>query len=116
VLAAADEKLVDSLLRWNLAERLVRVDDGQRHKNGARPRGNFVDVEVEPIWKKDDLRRNGRHGVVIVLPETAQIHLGKCVAGHYSAVRQDPVAAPLQPRIRLRNSHKLGGKVAFDGK
>ena len=39
--AAADEQLVDSLLRRNLLERLLGVDDRQRHQNRARPRRKF---------------------------------------------------------------------------
>ncbi len=97
--AAADKQLVDSLLRRNFLVRLFGVDDGQRNEDGARPRRDFVDIEVEPVGKENDLRRNGGHGIVVVLAERAEIHLGEGVAGDDAAVRQNPLAAFGQARI-----------------
>ncbi len=112
--AAADEQLVDSLLRRNFLERLFGVDDGQRNENGARPRRDFVDVEVEPVGKKNDLRRNGGHGIVVVLAERAEIHLGEGVARDHAAVGQNPLAALGQARIVGADAHQLGGEIALD--
>src|SRR5579863_7453803 len=62
-----DEELLNSLLRRNLLEWFLRVDDGERNKNRTRPRRNLVDIEVEPIGKENDLRRDRRNSIVIVL-------------------------------------------------
>ena len=77
--AAAEEEFVDVHLFRNFLERLSRVQDRERNQDGARPGGNLVDVEPEPVGKQDDLRRNGRNGVVVVLPEEAEIDFGEGV-------------------------------------
>ncbi len=99
----------------NLLERLFGVDDGQRHEDGARPRRDFVDIEVEPVGKEDDLRRDGGDGVVVVLAERAEIHLGEGVARDDAAVGQNPLAAFGQARIVGADAHELGREVALDG-
>src|SRR5262249_48377053 len=70
---AADEKLVNAHFVGDLLKRLFGVANGKRHQNGARPGRNFVDIEPEPFREQDDLWRNCRYCVVIVLPEEAEI-------------------------------------------
>ncbi len=100
----------------NLLERLLGVDDRQRHKNRPRPRRNLVDVEVKPVGKENNLRRNRRNRVVVVLAQRAEIHLGEGVALHHPAVRQHPLAALCQARIVRPHPHQLGGEIALDRK
>ena len=66
------------------------IDSGTRI---ARPRRDLVDVEVEPVGKENDLRRNRRHSVVVILPERTEIDLGEGVAFHHAAMGQHPLAA-----------------------
>ena len=115
VRAAAYEQLIDSLLRRNLLEWLLGVDDRERNENRPRPRRDFVDVEVEPLRKKNDLRRNRGHGIVVILAERAEIHLGEGVACHHAAVRQNPLAALGSDADRRRSTPiSFGGEVALD--
>ena len=66
---AANEKLIDSPLGLNLPEGLLCVDDRERNQDRARPGRYLVDVEIKPPREKDDLRRDGGHRIVVVLPD-----------------------------------------------
>src|ERR1700761_9306856 len=68
IFAPAYKKLLNSLFRSKLLERLLRIDDRQRHENPARPRRDLIDIEVAPVWKENDLRRNRRYRVIVILP------------------------------------------------
>ena len=111
--AAADEELVDAVFPGNLLVWLLGVDDGQRHKDGPRPRRDFVNVEVEPVGKENDLRRDGRDGIVVVLAQRAEVHLGEGVARHHAAMSQNPLAALRQARIVGPDAHELGREIAL---
>ena len=75
LVAAPDEQLVDSLLRRNFLEGLFGIRDGQRHQDGARPGRDLVNVEVEPLRRKHDLRRNSRDSLIVVLTKRTEINL-----------------------------------------
>src|SRR6185437_8541118 len=92
VFATADEKFINPMLRRDLLEHLLRVSDGERNQDGSRPRGNLVDIEVEPFGEKDDFRRNRRDCVIFVLAEEAEVDFGEGVALDYAAVGQNPLA------------------------
>ena len=112
---AANKKLVDSLLRRNLLERLFGVDDRQRYENRTRPCGDLVDVEVEPVGKENDLRRDGRNGIIVVLAERAEIHLSEGIALDHAAVGENPLAAFHHAWIVGTDAHELCREVAFHG-
>ena len=116
ILAAADEKLVNALLGRDLLERLFGVNDGQRNQDAARPRRDLVDIEIKPVGEEDDLRRDGGHGVVVVLAERAEVHFGEGVAGDHAAMGEGPLARLHHARIVGTQAHELGGEVALDRK
>ena len=102
------------MLGGNSLEGLFSVHDGQRNQNRPRPRGNLINVEVEPLGKENNLRRNGGHRVVVVLAQRAEIHLGEGVAGNRAAVGQNPFAALGEAGIVAADAHQLGRGVALD--
>ena len=87
VITAADEELVDALLRGDLLEWLFGIDDRERDEDGAGPRADLVNVEVEPVREEDDLGRNGGDRVVVVLAQRAEINLSEGIALDHSAER-----------------------------
>src|SRR5215469_6624368 len=97
--APADEKFFNARLVRQLLERLLRVTDGKRYEDGARPGRNFVDVEPEPVWKQHDFGWDCRTGVVIVLPEKTQIELGECIDCGDAAHFKNYVARALEGRM-----------------
>ncbi len=68
ILTATNEELIDPLLLREFLERLLRVRDRQRYYDGPGPRRDLIDIEVPPLWKQNELRRNCRNGVVLILP------------------------------------------------
>ena len=112
--APADKQLFDAQLLGDLLERLLGVANRQRHQNGPGPGRNFVDVEPEPLGKKNDLRRNGGDSIVIVLPEETQIDLGKGVDLGDAAHFQNPLAGANQVRVIGGIARQLQSEIAFD--
>ena len=118
--AAAHEEFIDPHFVGKLLERLLCVADGQRDQDGSRPRRDLGDIETEPVGKQDDLRRNCRNRVVVVLPKEAKINLGKGIdfgdAAHLQNLRLSElqggvvsfVAGELQPKIRLHRGADIG--------
>ena len=113
--ATADEELVDSLLGRKFFEGLFGVDNGKRYEDGAGPGGDFVDIEIEPVGKENDLGRDGGNGVVVVFAESAEIHLGEGVARDDAAVGKNPLAALDHAGIGRGETHDFCGGVALDG-
>src|SRR5258708_11290528 len=68
IFTAAHEELIDSLLFREFFERLLRVRDRQRYDDSSRPRRDLIDIEVPPLRKQNELGRNCRNSVVLVLP------------------------------------------------
>jgi len=112
--ASAYIKFVDAVLGRDALEGLLGIDDGQGNQDRARPGGDLVDVEVEPIREKNNLGRDGRYGVVVVFTQGAEVHLGEGVGFYYAAVSQDPGTAFGETRVVRRNAHEFGGRVALD--
>src|SRR6202007_156320 len=79
LLHAADEELFHSHSAGNFLEWFFGVADGEWNQDSSRPRRNLVNVEPEPIWKQDDFGRDRGNSIIIVLPEEAEIDLGKCI-------------------------------------
>src|SRR5580698_5866427 len=113
-LHAADKKFFHAHFAGNFLEWLLRVADRKWNQDGARPRRNFVDIEPEPIGKEDDLRRNGRDSVVVVLTEEAKIDLGECIDFSDAAHLKNFLAGALQRRMVRRIAGELQPKVAFN--
>src|ERR1019366_9930604 len=95
----ADKEFVNSLLRGNVLKRLLGIGDGEWHQKGARPGRDFVDVEPEPLGEQNDLGRNCRDRVVIVLPEEAQVNLGEGVDRSDAAQGKNTLAGLLELRM-----------------
>src|SRR5262252_6207036 len=96
---APDEELFHAHFPWNLLEWLLGVADGQRDQNGARPRRNFVDIEPEPVRKQNNLGRNRRNRIVVILPEEAQIDLGESIDLSDATHLQDLLADSFEYRM-----------------
>src|SRR5581483_5169585 len=78
-IASTNEEFVNVHLFGNFFKRLFCVNNRERNQNGARPRRNLVDVEPEPVGKQDNLRRNRRDGIVVVLAKKAEINFSERV-------------------------------------
>ena len=111
LLASAHKQLVDALLRRQLLERLLRVHDRERHQHAPRPRRYLIDIEVEPVGEQYDLRRNGGHRVVVVLPERTEIDLGERVALHHTAIGQHTRTRLHHHRVVLGPAHQLQRQI-----
>src|SRR6185437_3341862 len=112
-ITAADKKFVNPHLWWNLFKRLSGVADGERHQNGARPWGDFVQIEPEPVREQHDFRRNGRHRFPVILAQEAQINLGKGVAFRGAAQGYYAGTCALKHRMVRGEAHELEGEVRF---
>src|SRR6266536_4492655 len=75
----AHEEFVNTHFVGNFFEGLLRVNDGEGDQNRARPGRNLVNIEPEPVGKKDDLRWDRGNCVVVVLPQETEINLGEGV-------------------------------------
>src|SRR5215510_10407161 len=73
ILPSAGEELLDTHFGRDLFEWLLGIGNREWDQNCPRPGRYLVDVEPEPVRKENNLRRNGRHSVVIVLAEEAEI-------------------------------------------
>src|ERR1700733_3630130 len=113
--AAPDEELADSLLGSDLLEWFLGIGDGERDQDGARPRGNFVDVEPEPVGKQDDFRRDGGDGIVFVLAEGAEVDFCESVTCSYAAMCKNPFPRLSHDGVVGRAPHEFGSEVALDG-
>src|SRR5258708_6367319 len=110
---AAQEKFFDTHFAGDFLKWLFRIADGKRHQNSARPGRNLVDVEPEPVGKKNDLGRNGWHRVVIVLAEETEIDLGECIDFGDAAHLKNSVACALKGRMIGGVSSKLQAEVSL---
>src|SRR5690242_15759959 len=113
VVAALGKEFLDSHLIWNLLEGLLGVADRERHKNATRPRRNFVDIEPEPSREEYDLRRNGWHGIVVVLSEKAQIDLRKSIDRSHPAESKYAFTCADQNGIVCFISGELQTEIGF---
>ena len=114
LLHAAYEQLFHAHFPRNLLERFFGVADGERHQDGARPRGNLVDVEPEPVRKKHDLGGNRGNGVVVVLAEKAQIDFGEGVNFGNAAELEDLLACFVQRGVIGGIARQLQTEISFD--
>src|SRR5207237_9302059 len=71
------EQLCHAHFVGNLLQRLLGIANRQRHQDGPRPGRNLVDVEPEPIGKKNDLGWDRRNGVVVILAQETEINLSE---------------------------------------
>ena len=112
-IAAAHKKFFHTHFAGNFLERLFRVANRERYQNRARPRGNLVDVEPEPLGKQHDFGRNRGNSVVVVLPKEAQIDLGKGVDLGDAAHLKDLLAGTRESGMIRRVSRQLQAEVSF---
>ena len=96
---APDKQLIDPIFGSQLLEGLLGIGDRKRHQDGPRPGRDLVDVEVAPIGKEDELRRNGRHGVVFVLAEETEIDLGEGITFNHAAMLENPLPGMHHDRV-----------------
>src|SRR5262249_20843220 len=83
----------------------------QRNQDAARPRRDLIQIEVEPVWKENNLGRYRWHCIVVVLSERTEINLGKGVAFNDATIGQNPLARLDQSRMILRPAHQLQRQI-----
>ena len=71
LLGAGGVKLVQREFRRQVARGLEVVQDRERDEHRARPRAHLINVEEEPFWKQQHLRRDGRQMLPWELAEEA---------------------------------------------
>src|SRR5882757_10189008 len=116
IFTAANEELINSLLLREFFERLLRVCDRQRYYDGPGPRGDLIDIEVPPLRKQNELRRNRGNGVVLILAHETEINLGEGVDLSHATVGENPLSRLHQHRVVCRPTHQLQCQIGFDSK
>ena len=114
VFPTANEQLIHAHGGGNFLERLARISNRERHQDGARPRRDLVDIEPKPIGEKHDLWRNGWDGIVIVLPQKAEINFGESIDLGHPAQFENAFARLCQYRVIGMVSRQLETEVGFD--
>ncbi len=94
---AGDEEFFEIEAGGHGALGIVRVNDGERHDDGARPGGHLVQ---QLAGKQQNFRRDAGRAFARVEIEEAEVDLGVAVGGLNAAEREDAFAEPGQARDR----------------
>ena len=86
---AGNEELIQIEAGGHRPLRIVRMDDGERNDDRARPRRHLVEQLAR---QQHDLRRNARRAFARIKIEEAEIDLGVAVGGLNAAEREDAFA------------------------
>ena len=111
----AEVEFVDGEVWWDGAYGAVADDDGERGDHGARPCGDFIEMEVEPFGEEDDFGWDGGDGVVADLAEGGEVEFGIGVAAFGTAEVVDELAGLEHMGSVGVVAEEFEGEVAFDG-